>query len=143
MNPGFLRLGRMGKVKSFGAAVLTATSLLVASAHAEGLPDFAKLEAIGDLVSVSFGRTIFNRRTKVMTSNAVITNTSAESINCPIALVIKDISVPGVTSLNFDGLTPGTYELFTYGWTPGLPGDSTLVLINEELLDGLIAGGQE
>ncbi len=41
----------------------------------------------------------------------------------------------------FDGLMPGTYELFTYGWTPGLPGDSTLVLIDEELLDGLIAGG--
>ncbi len=41
----------------------------------------------------------------------------------------------------FEGLTNGSYEVITYGWTPDTPADETLVIINDDIAEGLIAGG--
>ncbi len=44
-------------------------------------------------------------------------------------------------TIAFEGLVNGMYEVTTYGWTPTMPSDSTLVILNEDDLHGLIAGG--
>ncbi len=41
----------------------------------------------------------------------------------------------------FQGLVNGTYEVSTYGWTPDTPDDETLVIIDDEPKEGLVAGG--
>jgi hypothetical protein len=43
--------------------------------------------------------------------------------------------------VDFAGLTNGTYELITYGWTPGMPGDTTLVMIGQDFETMAISGG--
>ncbi len=46
-----------------------------------------------------------------------------------------------VATVTLAGLLPGTYQVIAYAWTPTVPGDSTLVLVNEELAPMLLAGG--
>jgi len=45
------------------------------------------------------------------------------------------------TTLWFDGLLNGTYEVITYAWTPARPNDATLVMVNDDVFTGLVAGG--
>ena len=44
-------------------------------------------------------------------------------------------------TVSFEGLTVGTYAVTTYCWTPTAPGDSTWVIINNDLNNGQIGGG--
>ncbi len=44
-------------------------------------------------------------------------------------------------NIAFDGLINGIYEVTIYGWTPTMPSDSTLVFLNDDYSDGLLAGG--
>jgi hypothetical protein len=45
------------------------------------------------------------------------------------------------TTMSFDGLLDGTYEVITYAWTPDGPGEPTLVTVNGDPASHLIAGG--
>ncbi len=44
-------------------------------------------------------------------------------------------------NMAFEGLVNSMYEVTTYGWTPTMPSDSTLVILNEDYTVGLIVGG--
>ena len=88
---------------------LLASLVLVSSPallDAAGPIDFDTVQDIGDLVSVEYKSTSFNRRTGQLRTNVIITNTSDEAIQCPLALVVTSISAPGVSLANASGQTP-------------------------------------
>lgn len=44
-------------------------------------------------------------------------------------------------NVQIEGLMAGTYQVITYGWTPGMPNDSTLVIVDGLILEGSVIGG--
>jgi hypothetical protein len=44
-------------------------------------------------------------------------------------------------NLTFEGLVDGAYEVIAYAWTPGQPGDSTLVVVNNDVGEIHLSGG--
>ncbi len=46
-----------------------------------------------------------------------------------------------MATVTLEGLLQGTYVVIIYAWTPTLPADSSLVMLNQELAPLLLAGG--
>jgi len=58
---------------------------------------------------------------------------------------LLDDGLPGIgdvaVTICFEGLLDGSYELTTYAWTPTVPADSTLIIVNDDYETGRVAGG--
>ncbi len=98
-----------GLFRTFVASFIVGSICLLtcpALIHAAGSIDFDTVEEIGDLVTVQYQSTTFNRRTGQLKTNVIVTNTSDQDIQCPLVLVVTSISAPGVTLASADGQTP-------------------------------------